>query len=558
MREVFPQTTSAESSIFWEIPPNYQEWEKCFETLVKLKDKNPNYRAFAPLKLNISDNSLAQALENLSQFKQEEISQFRITEDILDIFREEGEFLIPAELIKLMIQLAEIDKGDEIYCPYDSVAKFALEIIFEGGHPYLEILGNIPLIYLLNILNEVDIQVSYSHPLNHPTNSESLEPKQHKLTICISPPGVKYNETFISQQSSRPFKSWIDRDVYALERLLARSKNRAIILLNSTLLLSEKAQEFRESLVERKIVETVISLPSGIIPYVIPQFSIVVFNKSKKNDNIRFVDGANDLFSVRENHQPKLVEWQSLYKVSRSEADADADADEIIVIDVSKEKVLENKSSLDVAQYIYSSEEKKVQQLLSTKITKTLAEVANIVSPLSNTHIRNNSSNKIKAKEITIDQFPDYGYLSPPTKEVETINYKQNKHFLRPYDIVIVTKGSVGKVGIVSPNVPPIGEGGWVVNQSYFILRAVQEITAISLYMYLISEVGQIAISRLVAKATRPLIRLGELKELPILLPTTQESQDIEKTFNHMVKINCLRSKLAIKQIELHKKHWSI
>jgi type I restriction enzyme M protein len=552
LREVFPQTTSVESSILWEIPPNYQEWEKCFETLVKLKDKNPNYTAFAPLKLNISDNSLAQALENLSQFKKEEISQFRITEDILDIFREEGEFLIPGELIKLMIKLAEIDKGDEIYCPYDSVAKFALEIIKKGGHPYLEILGNIPLIYLLNILNEVDIQVSYSHPLNAPTNNESLEPKQHKLTICISPPGVKYNETFISQQSSLPFKSWIDQDVYALERLLARSKNRAIILLNSTLLLSEKAQEFRESLLERKIVETVISLPSGIIPYVIPQFSIVVFNKSKKNDNIRFVDGANDLFSVRENHQPKLVEWQSLYKVSRS------DADEIIVIDVSKEKVLENKSSLEVAQYIYSSKEKEVKQLLSTKITKTLAEVANIVSPLSNTHIRNNSSNKIKAKEITIDDFPDYGYLSPPIKEVDTISYKQNEHFLRPYDIVIVTKGSVGKVSITPPNVPPIGEGGWVVNQSYFILRAGQEITAISLYMYLISEVGQTAISRLVSKATRPLIRLGELKELPILLPTTQESQDIEKTFHRMVKINCLTSKLAEKQKQLHKKHWSI
>lgn len=553
MREVFPQTTSAESSILWEIPPNYQEWEKCFETLVKLKDKNPNYTAFAPLKLNISHNSMAQALENLSKFKREEISQFRITEDILDIFREEGEFLIPGELIKLMIQLAEIDKGDEIYCPYDSVAKFALEVIKEGAHPYLEILGNIPLIYLLNILNEVDIQVSYSHPLDAPTHNESLEPKQHKLTICISPPGVKYNETFISQQSSRPFKSWIDRDVYALESLLARTKNRAIILLNSTLLLSEKAQEFRESLVKRNIVETVISLPSGIIPYVLPQFSIVVFNKNKdNNNNIRFIDGANDLFSVRENHQPKLVKWQSLYKVSRSEAD------EIIVIDVSKEKVLENKSSLEVAQYIYSSKEKEVKLLLSTKITKTLAEVANIVSPLSNTHIRNNSSNKIKAKEITIDQFPDYGYLSPPTKEVETINYKQNQHFLRPYDIVIVTKGSVGKVGIVSPNVPPIGEGGWVVNQSYFILRATQEISAISLYMYLISEVGQTAISRLVSKATRPLIRLGELKELAILLPTTQESQDIEKTFHRIVKINCLTSKLAEKQKQLHKKHWSI
>lgn len=552
MRKVFPKSTSVESNILNQIPRNYKELEKCFGVLVELKDKNPNYSAFAPLKLNISDKSLAQALDLLSQFEKEEISQFRMTEDILDIFREEGEFLIPAELSKLMIQLADIKKGDEIYCPYDYVAKFVLETIKEGGHPYLEILGNIPIIYLLNILNQVDIQVSYSHPIYSPTYVENQQRKQFPLTICICPTGVKYNQKFMNKLCSLPLKSWIDSDVYALECLLAQTKNRAVLALNSTLLLSEKTQQFRESLLERNIVEIVISLPSGIIPYVVPQFSIVVFNKSKKNESIRFVDGANEKFWVRENHQSRLVQWESLIKVSRSQPD------EFTVIDVSKEKVLENKSSLEVAQYIYSSEEKKVEQLLLTQTIKTLAEVVNIVSPVSTIHIRNNSSRKIKAKEITIDQFPDYGYLSPPTKEIDTIIYKQNEHFLRPYDVVIVTKGSVGKVGIVSPALPAMEEGGWVVNQSYFILRVKKEISAISLYMYLISEVGQTAISRLVSKATRPLIRLGVLKELPIIIPTTKESKEIEKTFNRLVKINCLKSKLAKKQIQLHKQHWSL
>jgi restriction endonuclease S subunit len=113
-------------------------------------------------------------------------------------------------------------------------------------------------------------------------------------------------------------------------------------------------------------------------------------------------------------------------------------------------------------------------------------------------------------------------------------------------------------VGITPPDVPAMDEIGWVVNQSYFILRAKLGISAISLYMYLISEVGQTAISRVVSKATRPLIRLGELKQLPIIIPTTEESLEIEKTFNRMVKINSLTSKLAKKQIELHKKHWSL
>lgn len=564
MRQNFLLTTSIESNIFDQIPRSYGELEKCFVFLVQLKDKNPNYSAFVPLKLHISDQSLVQAIELLSTIlRQEGIQQFRITEDILNIFPETGEFLtsgklmtgrflIPRELIKLMIQLAGIEKGDEIYCPYESLGKFALEIIEQGGHPYLEILGNISIIYLLNILNEIDIQVSYSHPIYNPGYLEHRKRKPFAKTISILPTGIKYNKELVDENFSLPLNSWTDSDAYALECLLAQTKNRAVILLNSTLLLSNKVQQFRESLLERNIVEAVISLPSGIIPYVLPQFSIVVFNKNKDNDNIRFVDGINDLFWSRENHKPKLVEWESLIKVSRSQPD------EFIVIDVNKEKVLKNKSSLEVAQYIYSSEDKKVEQLLLTQTTKTLAKLANIVSPLSSIHITNNSSRKIKALEITIDDFSDYGYLSSPTKEIDTINYKQNEHFLKPYDIVIVTKGSVGKVGITPPDVPAIGEGGWVVNPSYFILRAKREISAISLYMYLISEVGQSAISRLISKATRPLIRQGELKELPIIIPTITESQEIEKTFNRMVKINCLRSKLAKKQKELHKKYWSL
>ncbi|WP_330205507.1 type I restriction-modification system subunit M/S [Cyanobacterium sp. Dongsha4] len=533
-----------------------------------MKDKNFNYSAFVPLKLHISDKSLVQAIGVLStEWTEKGIKQFRITEGILNIFSETGEFLtseklivgrflIPRELIKLMIQLADIDKGDEIYCPYDSLGKFALEIIEQDGHPYLEILGNIPIIYLVNILNEIDIQVSYSHPIYNPSYIESEKRKPFAKSICILPTGIKYNKKLINESLenfSLPLNSWIHSDAYALECLLAQTKNRAVIALNSTLLLSAKVQQFRESLVKRNLVETVISLPSGTIPYVLSQFSIMVLNKNKGNDNnIRFINGINEKFWIRENHQPKLVQWESLIKVSRSEAD------EFIVIDVSKEKVLENKSSLDVAQYIYSSKEKEVEQLLSNQTTKTLAEVVNIISPVSSSHIRNNSSDKIKAKEITIDDFPDYGYLSSPTKEIDTINYKQNEHFLRPYDIVIVTKGSVGKVGITPPDVPSACEGGWVVNQSYSILRAGKEISAISLYMYLISEVGQNAISRLVSKATRPLIRQGELKYLPIIIPTTEEAQEIEKTFNRMVKINCLKSKLVEKQQELRKKHWSL
>ena len=44
--------------------------------------------------------------------------------------------------------------------------------------------------------------------------------------------------------------------------------------------------------------------------------------------------------------------------------------------------------------------------------------------------------------------------------------------FLRPDVIVLIIKGSVGKVGIVPTDVPESDPGGWVAGQSAIVLRA--------------------------------------------------------------------------------------
>ena len=46
-----------------------------------------------------------------------------------------------------------------------------------------------------------------------------------------------------------------------------------------------------------------------------------------------------------------------------------------------------------------------------------------------------------------------------------------HKQFLRPNDIVLMTKGNAGRVGIVGSEVPKPGIGGWIAGQSAVVLR---------------------------------------------------------------------------------------
>jgi type I restriction enzyme M protein len=141
----------------------------------------------------------------------------------------------------------------------------------------------------------------------------------------------------------------------------------------------------------------------------------------------------------------------------------------------------------------------------------------------------------------------------------ETAN-KNKGQFLRPDDIVLIIKGSVGKVGIVPQGAPPPGPGGWVAGQSGIILR-VNERSTIEpkvLAMELRSPFGQELLKTVSSGATIPLIQLKELLRLQVPVPDAATAEEARSALEGEAEIQSEIEFLQHKQASLAKSLWAL
>jgi restriction endonuclease S subunit len=113
---------------------------------------------------------------------------------------------------------------------------------------------------------------------------------------------------------------------------------------------------------------------------------------------------------------------------------------------------------------------------------------------------------------------------------------------------LIAVKANTGKVSIVSDAVDLTKDIPWVVNQSCLILRCKDKIHPKVLFMYLSSKMGQYLLRSISSGATIPLIQLARLKELQIVIPPSEEADQIIRDFDRMVELQSQKDKLTQEQ----------
>lgn len=463
---------------------------------------------------------------------------------------------LPSELTGLMAKLALVEPSMKVYLPFEQSFQLTAVVQALSTATFSETKMAWPFPWLINLLSDTSASVYVGDSLERPGFLEEGRLTQFDVSLGFPPFGVKYDPMLAERDLFGRFpEKTASIAVLAVRHILARTKGRAVVAVPNGLLFSPGAERsLREELLAKKQIEAVIALPAALLPNTALPFSLLILNREKANDEIVFVDGAKDvLFRKDGKGRAVLTAWEQIADLVLSRIEND------ISRIVSVKDVLGNDALLQVNRYCKSSDGEAVEALLSKFPNRALVELVSIVRPLPISNI----DEGMAAQEVGPADFPEYGYAQTPGREVfinEAAFAKGRKQFLRPLDIAITVKGSVGKVAIFPPEIDTGESAGWVAGQSCLVLRVDDKgiIDPRVLFSFLKSEIGQALLKQIVSGASVPLIQLRELEKIRIPVPDRLEQEKTIEAFEKIVEIERLVANSRDEQRKLSNALWTI
>lgn len=471
--------------------------------------------------------------------------------------REGGEYSLPAELANVMTSLAKIKPGNNVYTPWDNGIQLAARAARLGASAYIETMREPQLPALISMFVDGEIDIAHGDPVREPSAVEGGKLRKFDTCLAFPPIGIRYTPDVFERDWYGRFKERTNSGtVLAVWHIMAQTSGRAVIAVPHSILFSPGADKIlREDLLKKGLIESIIAMPSGLLSHVNLSFALLVLNLREPRQTIRFVNAENDRF-----REPISKARARLIDIEGIVARATGEIVDELVAEVSTETIFANDTMLQVNRYVLPESTRRTEQLLASSQTRQLGEIVTIFRPMPTT----SNDEAVKAWEVGAADLPEFAYIAPPNKQVgiEPAAAQRNKHqFLQPLDIVMIIKGSVGKVGIVPNDIPQQGEGGWIAGQSAVILRVNDSdiIDPRTLVMYLRSPLGRELLDGIAVKgATIPLIQQRELQRLPVVIPSKKDAAEISSFLDEQAKIQREIEQLRAQQAELAQRFWTL
>lgn len=209
-----------------------------------------------------------------------------------------GQFLLPSELTELMCLVAGINSNSNVFNPFAGLASFSLQsdsyksYLGEEVNEYIWVLG------LLRLMAHGELsKVNYfqrNSLKNWPFSSNSYD-----IVISAPPIGESMKkdwvaEDFKSMYGLDSFKTISDFFIGEGSNLL-NEQGRLIGLVSSSFLFTNDPHRrvLRKRLISDDLIDTIISLPIGLLPNTNRALAIVFVNKDKSHPNkVRFIDAS--------------------------------------------------------------------------------------------------------------------------------------------------------------------------------------------------------------------------------------------------------------------------
>ena len=470
---------------------------------------------------------------------------------------------IPANVVSLMVALSGVAHDELVYAPWDFYAQLANAAHGLGAVTAIEtpIHSNVP--RLLQVLADAPLSVRYADPITSPlarNTDGSLQ--QFDVSLSFPPVGLRY-ERHVSERDSwaRFAEHTTSGAVLAVRHLLAQTKRRVVALMPNSLLSNSGAERaLRHDLVARGVVEAVIGLPKGLFESTGVATALLVLNPQAGNNRVRFLDvEGSQFFRPISKTRWELVQPELLSELALREQPTD-----LCTASVPQADVLSNDASLQVNRYVANRKFPHPRHISSSNQIAALGTLVRTIRPLPPT-TRKDLPTSVQASalyEVGAADLPQHGYIMSVERKIRvdsTTLSLANQLLLKPMDIVLIVKGSVGRIGILPPKLPT-RPGRWVVGQSGIVLRVTEPNTIDPrvLFLFLRSQIGQLQLRCIVAGSTTPLIQLRELLALELEIPTAEEQMKAAIALEAERQIQEQIDQLRVLQAKAASHLWSV
>ncbi|WP_323586098.1 N-6 DNA methylase [Aliarcobacter butzleri] len=437
-----------------------------------------------------------------------------------------GDYSVSNQIAELGIKLLD-GKSDEIYVPFTNgfaYSNYTDKKIFADNQFFRTSL----IAELINVLEDKDIVFERTNALEEPKFINPDAPhllKEFESVLSFPPFSVRGNLDIKNDRFNRfNFQRGSVLDVAHFEHILAQTKNKAVVLMAVGFTYrSGSEEEFRKYLIEKNYVEAIIQLPPNLHSATSIETTFFVINKNKTDDKVHFINLKDESFIKRDGRQLVFKSLDEIIDIYTNKKEI-----ENISCLISNDEITQNNYSFAIDRYVIAQDAKEMQKALERF---ELIELENIAD-IRRSQLFKDESEGLEVFEISPSDFSKAGFTLEcgKIKQIGSQEKRLDTYELQPYDVLLSTKGTIGKVAIIGDITKPM-----IASQAIQVIRIKdkdKEEKAVSLYMFLKSDLGQTILSSLVAGVAMPQISTVEIKKLNVPKLNKDEEEKLFLNFN--------------------------
>ena len=486
------------------------------------------------------------------------------------------QYTVPMQIADLGVKLLG-DDCSEVYSPFSHSHNLTY---FTDKKVFAESLADEFMVEVSKIIDHQDIEFVYTDVLEKPSYINAGAPhllRQFDCTLSFPPLGHKIKTDFYKNDTFNRFKIYRGKsnaDVLYFEHILAQTKAKAVVLMSVGFCYRAGVElDFRKYLVENNLLEAVIQLPANLHFGTSIETTFFIVNKNKFDENIQFINLNQDAFLQK----GRRITLNDLDQIASIYLDSKEIENTSVI--VSNSIVTDNSYSFSIDRYVLSKEAAQLQETLAKYSMYPLQEIADV----RRSQMFKDEEDGLEVIEFSPSDMAEAGYTtnSKKRKKIGSQESRLKTYELHQNDILLSTKGTIGKVGIVGELAQPA-----IASQAMQVIRVREEAftnivdkslfekeMAISihddypvsmyrgelnvivpqiLYMYLKSNIGQALLDQLVAGSAMPQIATREIKEFKVPELSNNEIHHIVRSFHDEIK---LYEEIEEKKIKINKIH---